>query len=92
MLIVDNKVIADCTHGDGCPVHPDVHNLHNFDVLEVVHKNEAPQTRIADVLERNKFNPVDRFVIITAIEEMIVKAIHKHIMNDPHLYPDGSSA
>lgn len=21
----------DCTHGDGCPVHPDVHQVHNFD-------------------------------------------------------------
>lgn len=23
--------IDDCTHGDGCPVHPDVHAVHNFD-------------------------------------------------------------
>lgn len=24
----------DCTHGDGCPVHPDVRALHNFDELQ----------------------------------------------------------
>lgn len=23
--------IDDCTHGDGCPVHPKTHQLHNFD-------------------------------------------------------------
>jgi hypothetical protein len=29
--------INDCTHGDGCPVHPDTHAVHNFDADALEH-------------------------------------------------------
>lgn len=48
-----------CTHGDGCPVHPDVRALHNFD------------NRAVDVLEAALSGPTDPLPAVSSFEELL---------------------